>query len=70
MVVRKILIDLRQFWPRGRCLLKRDFHSFQNHDTHLKEFKLKVYLQETPLVYIGICEIVESISSSNTFCIN
>ena len=43
MVVRKILIDLR----RGRCLLKRDFHSFQNHDTHLKEFKLKVYLQET-----------------------
>ena len=50
MVVGKILIDLRQFWPRGRCLLKRHLPQFSKSWYIFKkiEFKLKVSLQETP----------------------
>ena len=50
MVVGKILIDLRQFLPRGRCLLKRHIPQFSKswYISKRIKFKLKVSLQETP----------------------
>ena len=50
MVVGKILIDLRQFLPRGMYLLNRHIPQISKSWYIFKriKFKLKVSLQETP----------------------
>ena len=49
MVVGKISIDLQQFWPRGRCLLKRHLPQFDKFECLVNLIlKVKMSLEETP----------------------
>ena len=69
MVGEKILIDLWQFWPRGRCLLKRHLPQFSKSWCIFKriKFKLNVFLEETPTISKNWIYI-KSVSSSSTIC--
>ena len=65
MVVEKILIDQQQFWPRRRCLLKRNLPQFSKSWYIFKriEFKLKVSLSTIPENWIYI----KGVSWKDTF---
>ena len=69
MVVGKILIDLQQFLPCGKCLLKRHFPQFSKSWYIFKriEFKLKVSLQETPSTIPENWIYTKSVSWKDTF---
>ena len=55
MVVGKILIDLRQFWPHGKCLLKR----------HLPQFSKSWYIFKTTILENWI--YIKGVSWKDTF---
>ena len=69
MVIRKILIDLRQFWPYEMCLLKRYLPQFSKSWYIFKriEFKLKVSLEEISSIIPENWIYIKGVSWKDTF---